>query len=318
MIVFYSLSKEQQQWIKQKYPKLAVQFKTGKLNMQNLPNPKTEIISIHVDCKVGPEVLAKLPNLKLISTRTTGVDHIDFSSCNKSGVKVVNAAGMNAQSVAEFNFGLILAASRNIVTGIERVAAGHFSDQGLVGTELSGKTIGVIGTGAIGSTVLRIAKGFGMKLLAHDSFKNTKLQKELKFKYVSTNEIFEKADVISLHVPGTKETKHMINDKTLRKVKTTAGIVNTSRGSVVDTKAILRALKGKKLAWYAADVLEIEHSIFTDKEMGKTNKELLKHERSYITPHMAYATTDAVTRVLTQTMQQITDFQKGKPVNFVN
>lgn len=317
MIVFYELSKQQEKWVKAKFPKLPIQFKTGRLSLKNLPNPKTEILSVHVNCKVDTAILDKLPNLKLISTRTTGIDHIDLATCKKRKIHVVNAAGMNAQSVSEFTFGLVLTAVRNITTGIERVAVGHFNDKGLIGMELSGKTLGVVGTGAVGGGVLRIGKGFGMKLLAHDEYKNTALQRELKFKYVSLKEIFEKCDVISLHVPGTAKTKHMVNAKSLKLIKPSTGIVNTARGSVVDTKAVLAALKSKKLSWYAADVLEVEHNIFTDKNLGKTNKTLVKHERSYITPHMAYATDDAVYRVMSQTMEQISAYLKGKPVKFI-
>lgn len=317
MIVFYDVTKEQEKWIKTKYPKLPVTFKSGKLNFSNLPNPKTEILSVHANCKIDANMLSKLPNLKLIATRTTGVDHIDLAACKKNKVRVVNAAGMNAQSVAEFTFGLIINSARQINDGARRVEGGRFDDKGFMGTELSGKTIGVIGTGAIGGGVLRIAKGFGMKLLANDAFKNTKLQKELKFKYVGVKEILQQSDVISLHVPSTPKTKHMINPKTLKLVKPTAGIVNTARGAIVDSKAVLIALKSKKLAWYAADVLEIEHNIFTDKAMGAVDKQLVAHEKSLITPHMAYGTSEAIARVTSETLQHINDFIKNKPQQFV-
>ncbi len=317
MIVFYDVTKEQEKWIKTKYPKLSVVFKSGKLNLSNLPNPKTEILSVHANCKIDANMLSKLPNLKLIATRTTGIDHIDLATCKKNKIRVVNAAGMNAQSVSEFTFGLIVNSARQINDGARRVEGGRFDDKGFVGTELAGKTIGVIGTGAVGGGVLRIAKGFGMKLLANDAFKNTKLQKELKFKYVTVKEILQKSDVISLHVPSTPKTKHMINTKTLKFVKPTAGIVNTARGAIVDSKAVLTALKSKKLAWYAADVLEIEHNIFTDKAMGAVDKQLVAHEKSLITPHMAYGTSEAVARVTSETLQHINDFIKNKPQKFV-
>ena len=318
MIVFYSLPKAQQQWVKSNYPKLPVQFKSGKLSLQNLPNPKTEVLSVHTNCKINAQILAKLPALKLIATRTTGVDHIDFVDCKKSKVKVVNAAGMNAQSVAEFAFGLILSASRKIKVGVDRVEKGHFDDADLVGSELAGKTIGVIGAGAIGGSVLRIANGFGMKLLANDAYVNSALKRELKLKYVTAKEIFQKADIISLHVPSTPKTKHMINARTFKLMKPGVGIVNTARGSIVDTQAVLSALKSKKLAWYAADVLEEEHNIFTDKTMGKLNKALVTHDRTIITPHMAHNTAESVDRVTSETLEKITAFLKNKPVQFVS
>lgn len=317
MIVFYDVTKSQEEWIKEKYPKLTMVFKSGKLNMRNLPSPKTEILSIHANCKIDANMLAKLPNLKLIATRTTGVDHIDLALCKKSKVKVVNAAGMNAQSVSEFTFGLILNAARNIEAGARRVEKGQFDDKGLTGTELAGKTMGVIGTGAIGGGVLRIAKGFGMKLIANDAFQNTALKKELKFKYVTVKEIFKNADVISLHVPATPQTRHMINASSIKLMKPTTGVVNTSRGSVVDSKAILEALKTKKLAWYAADVLEVEHNIFGNRTLGKIDRQLVVHENSLITPHMAYGTDEAISRVTAETLEQIVAFLKDKPVKFV-
>lgn len=317
MIVFYDLTKSQQDWVQAKYPKLDIAFKSGLLTSRNLPNQKTEILSVHSNCKITASMLEKLPNLKLIATRTTGVDHIDLAACKKARVRVVNAAGKNAQSVSEFTIGLILTAARQIMVGAQRVEKGRFEDDGLVGTELLGKTIGVIGTGAIGGGVLRIAKGFGMKLIAHDECKNTELKKELKFQYVPLKEIFEKADIISLHVPGTPQTKHLINERSVKSMKPTAGIVNTSRGSVVDSQAILTALKTNKLAWYAADVLEVEQNIFSDRALGKIDKQLVAHERTVITPHMAHGTEEAVSRVMAQTIDQITAFKKNKPVNFV-
>lgn len=317
MIVFYNMTKSQQEWVKAKYPKLAVTFMSGNLNARNLPNSKTEIISIHTNCKVDSVVLSKLPNLKLVATRTTGLDHIDLVACKKAKVHVVNAAGMNAESVSEFTFGLILNSVRKINEGARRVEKGVFDDSGLIGMELSGKTLGVIGTGAVGGGVLRIAKGFGMKLMASDAFKNAALQKELKFKYTSPKEVFAKADIISLHVPSTPQTKHMINARSIKGMKPTAGVVNTSRGIVVDSKAMLDALKTKKLAWYAADVLEVEKGIFSDKALGRIDKQLVAHENSLITPHMAYGTEDAVTRVMTQTLDQIVAFTKNKPLKFI-
>ncbi len=171
-----------------------------------------EIISIFVECTLSKEIINFFPDLKFIAVRSTGTDNIDLSYAKQKNILVSNVPGYGSKTVAEFTFGLILCLLRKIPGGIEKVKKeGLFNFQGLLGTDLYDKTLGVIGTGKIGMNVIKIAKGFGMKVIANDKFPNDLKGKELGFEYMDLETLLKTADVVSLHVPATKETNHLIN-----------------------------------------------------------------------------------------------------------
>ncbi len=253
------------------------------------------VLSLLTD-KINDEVFkAAGPKLKIIANFAVGFDNIDLPAAKKHGTIITNTPSDKVnESVAEHTFALMLALARRIPE------ADHFAKRGLykgwsptllTGADMHGKTIGLIGAGRIGSMAARRGvKGFGMKLIYSDLYRNEALEKELGAKKVSQTELLKKADFISLHVPLLPSTRHLISTKEFKLMKKTAFLVNTSRGPVVDEKALLRALKAKLIAGAALDVFECEPAIDCDL---RDNMELKSYENVILTPHIASATEEA-------------------------
>ncbi len=290
---------------------------------------KSEIISCFIYSKIDKKVLSSLPLLKFITTRSTGFDHIDLKACKRKKIKVSNVPFYGENTVAEHTFALILSLSRNVHKSYIRTLKGDFSIEGLKGFDLEGKTIGVIGAGHIGLHVIRIARGFGMNVLAYDINKNDFLAEVLGFRYVDLDYLLSHSDIISLHVPGTPKTYHMINKENIKKIKKGAILINTARGSVVDTEALIEALDKGILAGAGLDVLEGEELIKEEKQLlyDKKKLEVLKElvkdhillakENVVYTPHIAFYSQEALERILHTTIENILSFAEGKPQNIV-
>lgn len=322
--VFYGVTAKQKHWLLDSGIKFPVKFHPGSLTLNNLPHPSTQIISVHTDSKVTKEILAKLPNLKLIVTRTAGVDHIDLTACKLNKVSVANCAGLNAEAVAEFTFGLLLNYLREIPQGLILGHALQFGKEHLTGIELSGKTLVVVGTGAVGSRVAQIGKGFGMNIIGYDNRKNMQLVKSTGMRYLGLKQAFQKADVVSLHIPSTPMTEKIINRDLLARLKPGAVMVNTARGSLVDTRAIIRALDSGRLGAYLTDVLDYEHHLRgvqkvtnKEKEQIKLQKQLVRHPNVWTTPHMAHDTEEAAIRIFKHTIELIKAFKKGQKIPLI-
>ncbi len=318
---YYELPAQDKNWIKKHYPKLAGKFLSGSVSPKNMPSANTEALSIHTGCIITEQVLQQLPNLKLIVTRTVGVDHIDLAACRRAKVTVVNSPGLNAIAVAEFVFGLLLSFCRQIPGSLEIGKRMDFQATDFIGTELAGKTMGIVGTGAIGAHVAQIAKGFGMDVIGFDFKKNPSLVRKVGLRYVNMKSLFARADVITLHVPATPMTQKMVNRTLLSQAKPSTVLINTARGSIVDSEALLKALKSKKLAGYLTDVLDHELEMHTSKHQSAQNKKLKAVQKElarlvnvFITPHMAYASKEANDRILAHSMDVIDKFSKGKKV----
>lgn len=288
-----------------------------------------EVLSLFIYSKVSLDLLRRLPKLKMISTRSTGYDHIDLKEAKKRKVVVSNVPFYGENTVAEHTFALILALSRNVHKSYVRGLRDDFSIEGLKGFDLKGKTIGVVGAGHIGLHVIKIAKGFGMEVLAFDINKDKFLAEVLNFKYVSLEELLASSDIITLHVPSNKKTEHLINRKNISKIKKGAILINTARGSVVDTEALLEALDEGILSGAGLDVLEGEEFIKEEKQLlyEKENPEalkdlvkdhiLLKKDNVVYTPHIAFYSQEAVERILQTTMKNILSFLENNPQNVV-
>lgn len=320
-IAFYNVSKDEHQLLEKYIKKLPVSVHSEKISSRNLPPVQTEILSVHVDSKVTADVIKKLPNLRLIVTRSAGVDHIDLKAATKAKVPVANCAGLNAVSVAEFVFGLILNNYRDLPTAFLRGRGLKFDLEDKNGLELSDKTIGIIGTGSIGTHVAQIAKGFGMKIIGYDAKKNLAMAKQTGLKYMSLDKLISTSDIITLHVPAVKSTAKMVNGRFLSKMKSGALLVNTARGAVVDTKALVKVLESGRLGGYVADVLELEAEpglLAPNRPLWVLQKKLAKLPNVLLTPHTANATQEATDRILAKTLQIIQEFLKGKKIGSVN
>ncbi|MGE5573082.1 MAG: NAD(P)-dependent oxidoreductase [Bacteroidota bacterium] len=286
-------------------------------------------LCVFIYSRVTADVIESLPELKLIATRSTGFDHIDLEACKRRRIAVTNVPYYGENTVAEHTFGLILSLARNIHKAYMRTIRQDFSLDDLQGFDLKGKTIGIIGAGRIGLHVIRIARGFGMEVLAHDVRRDRFIAEILGFRYVPLDRLLASSDVISLHAPYNDSTHHIINRETLSKVKRGALLVNTARGALVDTAALLWALDEGILRGAGLDVLEGEELMMEEgHELGKEysadvlrtfvrNQMLLRREDVVVTPHNAFNSKEAALRILDTTVENIERFIEGRPQNTV-
>jgi D-lactate dehydrogenase len=279
---------------------------------------KTEVLSVFIYSKLDKSILQRLPNLKLITTRSTGFDHVDLEYCRQRKIEVCNVPFYGENTVAEHTFALILALSRNVHKSYIRSINNNFSIEGLAGFDLKGKTIGIVGAGHIGLHVIRIAKGFGMEVLAFDPFRNTFL-----------DDLLKKSDIITLHVPYNEKTHHLINKEKISLIKKGSILINTSRGGIIDTEALITALESKQIAGCGLDVLEGEELIMEEKELLYNkdpnklqelfrDKMLINHENVVFTPHIAFYSQEALQRIIQTTLNNIQHFiSNGSVLNSV-
>lgn len=289
-----------------------------------------EVISTFMNSRLNAEVLGKLANLKLIATRSTGFDHIDLDHCRERGIVVSNVPSYGKNTVAEHTFGLLLMISKRLEEAVDRTRKGDFSFQGLQGFDLMDKTLGVIGTGDIGRGTIRIAGGFGMKVIAFDVKPDEEAARDLGFEYVELDRLLRESDIISLHVPANPQTKDLLGRAEFEKMKHGAVLLNTSRGSVVTIEAMVQALASGKLRAAGLDVLPEEPVIREEAELLRSVYQerydvrtlLADHVVSQlrnvvVTPHNAFNTREAVQRILNTTIANIEGFAKGEPANTV-
>jgi len=289
-----------------------------------------DVLSAFVHTPLTAEVLKGFSSLKMIASRGTGYDHIDLEYCQSKGIVVCNVPTYGENTVAEHAFALMLGLSHRIVESVERTRGGSFLYLGLRGFDLKGKTLGVVGGGNIGQHVVRIAKGFEMNVLVYDVKRDGVLARKLGFKYVSLEKLLMLSDIVTLHVPYNKYTHHLLNKKTIGLMKKGAYLINTSRGAVVETDALVRALKSKRLAGAGLDVLEEEDELNRDLKLANKKNvsveelkilledhALLEMSNVLITPHNAFNTQEALGRILDVTIANIVGFKRGKVKNEV-
>ncbi|RLE78866.1 MAG: hydroxyacid dehydrogenase [Thermoprotei archaeon] len=284
-----------------------------------------EMLSVFIYSKINGDILDRLPNLKAIMTRSTGYDHIDLEECKKRGIAVFNVPDYGSNTVAEFTFLLILSLVRKIRTIME-AKSGIDVHLELRGRDLKGKTIGIIGTGRIGSYVAKLAHAFGMRILAYDIYPRKELVERYGVKYVDLDTLLRNSDIVTLHLPYTKETHHIINRNNIKKMKKGALLINTARGGLIETEAIIEALDKGILGGVALDVIEGEWILveemdvvygrrpFSVEELRKGIEVhiLMNYPNVIITPHIAYNTWEALNRILETTINTIKGFLSGK------
>lgn len=331
-VVYFTNEPWEKEYVKGKLPDSSFVFYDGAIgDHPEAADQDAEVLSIFVDSKIGVAELDRFPHLKLIATRSTGFDHVDLGETTKRGIVVVSVPSYGENTVAEFAFGLLLALSRRIIDADERVRdAGTFSQKGLKGFDLKAKTIGVVGVGRIGIHLIKMAKGFDMNVVAFDVHVNESLAKELGFRYVTLGELFALSDIISLHVPYNTHTHHLINKENIGTLKSGVYIINTARGAVIETDALVDGLKRGIVAGAALDVLEeeeyigdelqllsAEHPNATRLKTMLENHYLVLHPRVIVTPHIAFNTNEAIERILDTTVENIRAFAAGQPQNIV-
>lgn len=302
-------------------------FVESKITDENV-DPEAEVISVFVTSEVTRSMIQAMPKLKLIACRSTGFNNVDLHMAKERGITVVNVPTYGESTVAEYAFTLLLTLTRKMQETLD--ADTHTQQDDLMGFDLDGKTFGVVGTGHIGQKTIRIAKGFGMDVVAFDPFPNNEAAEKLGFTYKSFDEVVATADFISLHAPLTDQTHHIINEDVFAKMKDTAILVNTARGELVDTKALIVALSEERLAGAALDVLEGEGLLRHDEELAllrsdQISSRELKHSveiltlskmpNVIITPHNAFNTIEAMQRINGTTARNIIDYWNGEVPN---
>jgi len=329
-IAFFEIQDWEKIYLKKKLKSYDLEFYDKPLTEENIKSlADLDILSVFIYSKIDKKIIEKFSNLKLITTRSTGFDHIDIKECKKREIGVCSVPFYGENTVAEHTFALILSLSRNIHKAYVKTLNKDYSIDGLKGFDLKGKTIGVIGAGHIGLHVIRVAKSFGMNVLAYDVNQDNFLTEVLGFNYVPLEEVLAKSDIITLHTPYNKHTHHLINKETIKQIKKGAILINTSRGGVIDTEALIEALDKKILAGVGLDVLEGEDLIKEEKQLLSDSKKaetfgqivrdhiLLNKDNVVFTPHIAFYSQEALERILDATAENINSFIAGNPQNMV-
>lgn len=280
-IAFLEVDDEDASAVKAKFPSAFVSAKPLSGVDVNGTMSDAEVLCCFIYSRIGRKELDAMPKLKLICTRSVGYDHIDAAACVQRGITVCNVPDYGSHVIAEHVFALLLAATRHITEADARVQSGNFDYHGLRGMSLRGKTIGVLGTGKIGRKVCAIAHGFGMRILACDKCRTLELERDLGVRYVSYDDILRESDVLTLHLPATKQTEHIVNDAAIALMKNDAILINTARGSLIDTAALVRALESGKFSHVLLDVMEHEKNF-------EKNSGLVAHPKVVATPHIAF------------------------------
>ncbi len=267
------------------------------------------------------ETLAK-DGTKLIALRSAGFNHVDLVAAAKLGLVTVRVPAYSPYAVAEHAIALILTLNRNVHRAYNRVREGNFSIEGLLGFDLNGATVGVIGTGRIGAIFAQIMRGFGCKLIGYDTYHNPTCL-EMGMEYVQISELFAQSDIISLHCPLTPDTHHLINAAAIAQMKSGAMLINTSRGGLVDTQAAIDGLKSGAIGYLGIDVYEQEADLFFEDLSNQviqddTFQRLLTFPNVIVTGHQAFFTSQALANIADTTLSNITEFEKdGSCVNEV-
>ncbi len=277
-----------------------------------------EVVCVFVNDRVDAGVIAKLASagVRLIALRCAGYNNVDLRAAGKHGITVVRVPGYSPYAVAEHAIGLMLALNRKLHRAYNRVREGNFALDGLLGFDVHGKTAGIIGTGKIGTVAAKILLGFGCRTLAFDPFPN-EVCRALGVSYVGFDELLAQSDIVTLHCPLTPKNHHMIDASALQKMKSGVMLINTSRGALIDTVAVIEALKSGKVGYLGLDVYEEEEQIFFEDRSGLIISDdvfsrLLTFPNVIITGHQAFFTREALEKIAATTVDNITRFESGK------
>lgn len=324
-----SLAPKTKNFLKEKLPQeCEATIHLDPLNEENLKN-ETEILGIFTDSEVNEQIFSKLPDLKLITTLATGYDNVDLEQAKKRGIPVCNVPEYGNDTVSEYTIGLMISLMRKIPKAKESVDKGNYSYRGLRGIELHNKTVGVIGTGKIGEKIIEKLSNFGVKFLGFDPYQKDYLSDKFDFEYCEKKKLLKNSDIITLHCPLLEETKYTIDKEEFDLMKDSAYLVNTARGALIRSKALLQALQDNKIAGVALDVIEEENILSHPKELYQENfnseeiestlysELIIDHPKSIVTPHIAFNSKEAVKRIISTTAENIDKFLQGETQNNV-
>lgn len=284
-----------------------------------------EGIAVFTNDDASADVLRKLKQLGVsyITTRSVGTDHIDLEEAEALGIGVGNVPHYSPYSVAEHTVAMMLTLNRRLILANEKAQKYQFDLSSLIGFDMHGKTVGIIGFGEIGSIVGKILNGFGCRILVYDKLMERCLTKEFDFEYVDVDLLLEESDIISLHMPLTEDTKYFINEETISKMKKGVMLINTSRGGIVNTIDVLDAVRDGKIGYLGLDVYEHERGIFFRNHFesfgrDKTLVNLMNFKNVLITGHQAFLTKEALTNIAEKTIENLTNWEKRDENSFAS
>lgn len=298
-----------------------IRYYKGHLNPNNLVlTQDADAVCIFVNDTADAAVIDTMVNngVKLLALRCAGFNNVDLKAA-KGKLPVVRVPAYSPYAVAEYSFALMLSLNRKIHRAYWRTRDGNFSLNGLMGFDMHGKTIGIIGTGKIAKILIRMLKGFGMRILAYDLYPDMKFAEEESFSYVSLDELYRESDIISLHCPLTDQTKYMIDKNSIDKMKEGVMIINTGRGQLINTNDLIEGLKEKKIMAAGLDVYEEEGEYFYEDKSDKIIDDdvlarLLSFNNVIVTSHQAFFTKEALHNIAETTLRNIDDFRHHRPL----
>ena len=299
-----------------------LRFFKGHLNRHNvLLTQGVDAVCIFVNDTADAEVIRTMAanGVKLLALRCAGYNNVDLKAAADNGVTVVRVPAYSPYAVAEYTVALMLSLNRKIPRASWRTRDGNFSLHGLLGFDMHGKTAGIIGTGKIAKILIHILKGFGMNILAYDLYPDYNFARENQIVYTTLDELYHSSDIISLHCPLTEQTKYLINDYSISKMKDGVMIINTGRGLLIHTNALIEGLKTKKVSAAGLDVYEEEGDYFYEDKSDKIIDDdvlarLLSFNNVIVTSHQAFFTKEALHNIADTTLRNIKDFEEGRPL----
>ncbi len=328
MLIFDFRDSEKKFFEENKFENFDITFFKESLNEDTVNNltpeqlEQTAVISVFIDSEVTQAVIDKFKNLRTVSTRSTGIDHINHKACVDKNIDVINVGTYGARSVAQYTMGLMIALIRKIIPASRYVLNKDSACDSFLGRDISKLTIGVIGTGSIGAAVCKLAHALDMKVLAYDLVHRQELLEVVE--YVDFDKLIRESDVVTLHVPYTGENQNMISAEQFKMMKKDAYIINTSRGEILDTIALYDAITSGEIAGAGLDVVSCETYSFKCNQFAKrlgedmtcmreaeTVEKLAQMPNVIVTPHIAYETQDAVDYLLEMTFKGIQDCIQG-------
>jgi D-lactate dehydrogenase len=330
-VVIYDAKPEDEAYFAGALPGFEVVCTAEGVTPETLPlAAEAEVVAVHVSSRIDAAAISKMSQLKLICCRSTGFDNVDLVEAKKRGIPVVYCSTYGEHTVAEYAFALLLTLTRRLPEVVTATKTGAIVPTQLTGVDIFDRTLGVVGTGRIGRNVIKIAQGFGMTVVGYDPFPNAELQ-AAGLKYLPLPELLATADVVTLHAPSTPENVHMISADSLKTMKPGSYLINTARGPLVDTPALIEALRSGQLAGAGIDVVEGEEYEQIDKELSLLNDRQLTAElreelcidileklpNVILTSHNAYNTVGALQRIREATAQNILAWKSGQPMSLV-
>ena len=293
-----------------------IRYFKGHLNKNNaILTQGVDAVCIFVNDTADADIIHIMAKngVKLLALRCAGYNNVDLDAAAAAGIKVVRVPAYSPYAVAEHTVALMLSLNRRIPRATWRTRDGNFSLHGLLGFDMHGKTAGIIGTGKIAKILIQILRGFGMNILAYDLYPDHNFAREHQVVYTSLDELYHSSDIISLHCPLTEQTKYLINDYSISKMKAGVMIINTGRGQLIHTNALIEGLKNKKVGYAGLDVYEEEGDYFYEDKSDRIMDDdvlarLLSFNNVIVTSHQAFFTQEALGNIATTTLQNIKDF----------